>query len=62
VQGIVKNVSYLGSYTTYHVKLSTGATLKVMNTNDARHDDNRLDWDDTVYAWWDGSDVVVLTQ
>jgi putrescine transport system ATP-binding protein len=62
VQGIVKNVSYLGSYTTYHVKLATGLTLKVMNTNDARHDDNRLDWDDTVYAWWDGSDVVVLTQ
>jgi putrescine transport system ATP-binding protein len=62
VRGIVKNVSYLGSYTTYHVKLETGMTLKVMNSNDARHDDNRLDWDDTVYAWWDGSDVVVLTQ
>ncbi len=62
VRGIVKNVSYLGSYTTYHVKLDTGMTLKVMNSNDARHDENRLDWDDTVYAWWDGSDVVVLTQ
>jgi putrescine transport system ATP-binding protein len=62
VRGIVKNVSYLGSYTTYHVKLETGMTLKVMNSNDARHDDNRLDCDETVYAWWDGSDVVVLTQ
>jgi putrescine transport system ATP-binding protein len=62
VRGIVKNVSYLGSYTTYHVKLETGMTLKVMNSNDARHDEKRLDWDDTVYAWWDGSDVVVLTQ
>lgn len=62
VKGIVKNVSYLGSYTTYHVKLETGMTLKVMNTNDARHDDTKLDWDDTVYAWWDGTDVVVLTQ
>jgi putrescine transport system ATP-binding protein len=62
VRGIVTNVSYLGSYTTYHVKLETGMTLKVMNSNDARHDEMRLDWDDAVYAWWDGSDVVVLTQ
>lgn len=61
-RGVVKNVSYLGSYTTYHVKLDTGMSLKVMNSNDARHDDNRLERDDVVYAWWDGSDVVVLTQ
>jgi putrescine transport system ATP-binding protein len=62
VHGVVTNVSYLGSYTTYHVKLETGMTLKVMNSNDARHDEVRLDWDDEVFAWWDGSDVVVLTQ
>jgi putrescine transport system ATP-binding protein len=62
VRGVVKNVSYLGSYTTYQVKLDSGMMLKIMYSNDARHDDNRLDWDETVYAWWDGSDVVVLTQ
>jgi putrescine transport system ATP-binding protein len=62
VRGIVKNVSYLGSYTTYHVKLDTGMMLKIMYSNDARHDDNRHDWDDEVYCWWDGSDVVALTQ
>jgi putrescine transport system ATP-binding protein len=62
VRGIVKNVSYLGSYTTYHVKLDTGMTLKIMYSNDARHDDNRHGWDDEVHCWWDGSDVVVLTQ
>lgn len=62
VRGIVKNVSYLGSYTTYQVKLDTGMMLKIMYSNDARHDDNRLEWDEPVYAWWDGSDLVVLTQ
>lgn len=62
VRGVVKNVSYLGSYTTYQVKLDTGMMLKIMYSNDARHDDNRLEWDEPVFAWWDGSDVVVLTQ
>ena len=62
VSGVLTNVSYLGSYTTYHVALPSGKKLKVMATNDARHDVDPLAKDDTVHAWWDGSDVVVLTQ
>ena len=61
-QGVVQDIAYLGSLTTYHVKLDTGAILKVTHTNAARHTASPLTWGDRVYVWWWGSDVVVLTQ
>ena len=36
--------------------------IKIMQTNAARHEETRLELGDEAYAWWDGSDVVVLTQ
>jgi putrescine transport system ATP-binding protein len=62
VKGVVHDLAYLGSLTTYHVKLESGMVLKVTQTNAARHQSTRLTWGDTVYAWWGGSDLVVLTQ
>ncbi|MES2950060.1 MAG: polyamine ABC transporter ATP-binding protein [Pseudomonadota bacterium] len=62
VQGVIENQAYLGSLTTYHVKLSGGATLKVTHTNAARNVLKPLNVGDAVYVWWCGSDVVVLTQ
>jgi putrescine transport system ATP-binding protein len=61
-RGIVKNRSYMGSYTVYHVLLASGMTVKVVHTNAARHEETQLTWDDEAHVWWDGSDVVVLTQ
>jgi putrescine transport system ATP-binding protein len=61
VQGTIQDLAYLGSLTTYHVKLASGAVLKVTYTNTARHEASQLTWGDTVYVWWCGSDVVVLT-
>jgi putrescine transport system ATP-binding protein len=61
-QGIIKDLAYLGSLTTYHVQLDGGTTVvKVTHTNAARHDATRLTWGDRVYVWWCGSDIVVLT-
>jgi putrescine transport system ATP-binding protein len=61
-QGVIKDLAYLGSLTTYHVQLDGGATLvKVTHTNAARHDATHLTWGDRVFVWWCGSDVVVLT-
>jgi putrescine transport system ATP-binding protein len=62
VQGVVHDLAYLGSLTTYHVKLDNGAIVKVTHTNAARHDVTQLTWGTKVYVWWCGSDVVVLTQ
>jgi putrescine transport system ATP-binding protein len=61
-QGAIQDIAYLGSLTTYHVKLDTGAILKVTHTNAARHTASPLTWGDRVHVWWWGSDVVVLTQ
>jgi putrescine transport system ATP-binding protein len=61
-KGEIKDIAYLGSLTTYHVKLASGTVVKVTHTNAARHDDSRFTWGDEVYVWWCGSDMVVLTQ
>ncbi|MFZ4481504.1 MAG: ABC transporter ATP-binding protein, partial [Rhodoferax sp.] len=61
VQGVIKDLAYLGSLTTYHVKLDDCSTVvKVSRANSARHDAS-LTWGDRVCVWWCGSDVVVLT-
>jgi putrescine transport system ATP-binding protein len=62
VEGVIDDLAYLGSLTTYHVKLTSGTIVKVTNTNAARHGATQLTWGDTVYVWWCGSDVVVLTR
>jgi putrescine transport system ATP-binding protein len=61
-QGEIKDLAYLGSLTTYHVKLDSGMVVKVTHTNDARRDTTQLTWGDRVVVWWWGSDMVVLTQ
>jgi putrescine transport system ATP-binding protein len=61
-EGVIEDLAYLGSLTTYHVKLTTGMVVKVTHTNAARHDATQLTWGDKVYVWWCGSDVVVLTR
>ena len=37
VQGVITDIAYLGSLTTYHVRLASGLVLKVTQTNAARH-------------------------
>ncbi len=60
-EGVIEDLAYLGSLTIYHVKLSSGAKIKVTRTNAARHNATQLTWGDKVVVWWCGSDVVVLT-
>lgn len=63
VQGVIKDLAYLGSLTTYHVLINGSSTVvKVTQTNAARHEASALTWGDKVYVWWCGSDVVVLTR
>ena len=62
VDGVIEDLAYLGSLTTYHVKLQSGMVVKVTHTNAARHDATQLTWGDKVVVWWCGSDVVVLTR
>jgi putrescine transport system ATP-binding protein len=60
VHGKISSVAYFGNETHYVVRLASGVELKVSRTNAARHDAG-LSREQQVYVWWDGADVVVLT-
>jgi putrescine transport system ATP-binding protein len=62
VQGRVRDMSYFGSHTVYHLELPSGQRLKVSQSNTERHPDDTLSWDDQAWAWWSPSAHVVLTQ
>lgn len=62
MRGRITSLGYFGSFTTYHLECEAGMALKVTLSNAARHEARGFMTGDTVWAWWDGSDVVVLTQ
>ena len=62
VRGTIKELSYFGSYTVYHLELASGARLKVSLANVQRHRDDVFTWGDEVWAHWSRSAHVVLTQ
>ena len=61
VQGTIKEMSYFGSFTVYHLTLASGATLKISQANTERHRDDALTWGDPAWAQWSASAHVVLT-
>jgi len=60
--GRIKEMSYFGSFTVYHVELPSGLMLKVSQANVQRHKDDELTWGDEVWAHWSRSAHIVLTQ
>jgi putrescine transport system ATP-binding protein len=62
VQGRIHEMSYFGSFTVFHLKLPSGAALKVSQANTDRHPEDRLTWGDEAWAHWDAWSQVVLTQ
>jgi putrescine transport system ATP-binding protein len=62
LEGIVTDVSYLGGFTTYKVKLDTGAVLRSSMANTARLDIDAYSASQRVVAWFTPDDCVVLEQ
>ncbi len=62
VRGTIKELSYFGSFTVYHLQLPSGQILKVSQANVQRHKDVELTWGDEVWAHWSRSAHIVLTQ
>jgi putrescine transport system ATP-binding protein len=62
VSGTVKNLSYFGSFTVYHLELPSGRVLKISQNNTQRHREHELSWGDTAWASWSSLSQVVLTQ
>ena len=61
-RGVVKNLSYFGSFTVYHLELPSGRILKVSQNNTQRHREHELTWGDEAWAHWSRQSQVVLTQ
>ena len=61
VQGTVKDLSYFGSFTVYHLALASGMVLKISASNTERHRADSLTWGDVAWASWSPDAHVVLT-
>ena len=61
-KGVVKNLSYFGSFTVYHLELPSGRTLKISQNNTQRHREHELTWGSEAWAHWSRQSQVVLTQ
>jgi putrescine transport system ATP-binding protein len=62
LEGIVIDVGYLGGFTTYKVKLDSGAVLRSSMANTARLDVDAYSVTQRVVAWFTPDDCVVLEQ
>jgi putrescine transport system ATP-binding protein len=63
--GTVREIGYLGSYTSFIIEIATGKTLRVSTINHVHETGpTRADitWGDSVFVWWDSSASMVLTQ
>jgi putrescine transport system ATP-binding protein len=62
VRGVVKEIAYMGDMSIYLVQIASGKTVRVTIPNVARHADDRITWDETVYLSWHAASPVVLTR
>jgi len=62
VRGVVKEIAYMGDMSIYLVRIDSGRTVRVTIPNVARHADDRITWDETVYLSWHAAGPVVLTR
>jgi putrescine transport system ATP-binding protein len=62
VQGTVRDKSYFGSFTLYHLVLPDGQVLKVSETNVDRHRGDAPEAGRTAWATWSPTSQVVLTR
>ena len=60
LEGIITDVSYLGGFTTYKVKLDTGAVVRSSMANTARLEVDAYHASQRVVAWFSPDDCVVL--
>jgi putrescine transport system ATP-binding protein len=63
VKGVVQEIAYMGDLSIYLVKIDSGKIVRVTLPNVERlSDDERIQWDETVWLSWHPSSPVVVTQ
>jgi spermidine/putrescine ABC transporter ATP-binding subunit len=59
-RGEIKEVSYLGDISIYHVMLDNGRLIRISRPNRSRWDQDDFSWGERVWVSWGGSSPVVL--
>jgi putrescine transport system ATP-binding protein len=58
--GVVEEVAYMGTHSTFRVKLDSGKLVRVARSNVERSDDGAPRWDDRVFVSWGSTAGVVV--
>ena len=59
-KGEIKEISYLGDISIYHVLLTNGRLIRISRPNRSRFDQDDFGWGEKVWVSWGGSSPVVL--
>jgi len=60
--GVIKEIAYMGDMSIYMVELQSGKRVRVSQPNTFRQTEDRLTWEERVWASWHESSAVVVTQ
>ncbi len=60
IPGIIRDVVYLGSETTYEVEIEGGRRIKTFRSNLTRYDQEDFTWDEPVWLAWHACSPAVL--
>lgn len=59
-KGQIKEISYLGDTSIFHVQFENGRLIRISRPNRSRYDQDNFGWGETVWVTWSGSSPVVL--
>lgn len=59
-KGTIREISYLGDCSIYHVQTPNGRLIRVSRPNRSRYDQESFNWNEPVWVSWVGSSPVVL--
>jgi spermidine/putrescine transport system ATP-binding protein len=60
IAGVIKDIVYLGSETTYEVEIAGGRRIKTFRSNLTRYDQEDFTWDEPVWLAWHACSPAVL--
>ena len=61
IQGVIKEIAYLGDISIYYVEVSTGKIIMATIPNLLRLSERNFQWEDSVYLFWRSENSLVLT-
>ena len=59
-RGQIKEISYLGDTSIFHVEMPNSKLIRISRPNRSRYDQDHYGWGETVWVNWSGSSPVVL--